>query len=155
MIQFCVTNRCKLTALLSWTQPHRDDLQARSEAEGKHNVNYRCDLGVHWSLWSRRLLLMDHPTLAISLHPLLFLIFHLSLSTNAGHCSSQSEMIFRRYKRARSYHSVIPHVLWRRQSSVCSVSQHLSLQINQTSSATEVERAAAHQPYVAAAEGPT
>lgn len=73
---------------------NRDDLQARSEAEGKHNVNYRCDLEVHWSLWSGRLLLMDHPTFAISLHPLLFLISHLSLSTNAGHRSSRSEMIF-------------------------------------------------------------
>lgn len=91
-----------MAALLCRAQPVCDHLRAQSGAEGGRNVKYRHDLGVHWSLWSRRL--TDHPAFPISLHPLLFMIFHLFLTTNADCRSSQSEIHFRHRKRPHSHH---------------------------------------------------
>lgn len=134
MIQFCVTNGCELTAPLSWAHPHRDDLQAWSEAEGKPNVNYRRDLRVRRSLRPRRLLLMNYPLVRHQFSSSSF--YSLSpLPQHKRRCGSQTEMIFRHHTRPRSRHS--PCFM----KAPCSVSQ----QINQTRLATEVERAEGHK----------
>lgn len=72
-----MNNSCKLAARLCRAQLDHEDLQTRSGAEGGRNVNYRRDLGAHWSLWSRRLLLMDRS-------PPVFILFSLESSTSSS-----------------------------------------------------------------------